>query len=329
MDPEQERNIGVVSLRKTLADRALHDRVILGHNGLLIAGDRVTQSGTQLEVHGTQILNGLQSCHALYEFDGALEGVNVPVKVFATQDENLKDALILASNTQQAFGEYDMLSRKRELRNLQPDFEIDSVRSAQLWLRLKPAEPPRGNRTRNIAPRQLLDGFIAGYLAQPHVVHSGADRGRELIASGKVFASTHEPNSYRALGWMVVRGRLWANASGRWRWLDHNDVEARGARVYPARHQFIYALCRLCADGTIAAELERSPAANRKFQGIVDRLRDDRIGLGLAQLAGLALDDARGSAPLTQQLARTAAFTASVGEAAAERRKEAVRSGLI
>ena len=312
IDPERDRNIGVASLRKTLAHGSLHDRVILGHNGLLIAGDRVALSGTTLEVQGTQILNGLQLCHALFEFDGRLEGVSVPLKVFATHDEALKDALILASNTQQAFGEYDMLSRKRELRNLQPDFEINTVRSSQLWLRLKPAEPPRGIHSRNLTPRQLLDGFIASYLGHPHTVHTGGERGRTLLDAGKVFAADHEPNSYRALGWLIVRGRLWPKASGRWAWQDYADRDTRNPNAYPARHQFTYALWRLCSDDPDDVALDRSPVANRRFQRIVDLLRDDRIGLTLAHLAGLAVQDACGGARLTQQLARTAPFTVDV-----------------
>ena len=328
IDPERSRNLGVASLTKTLSDGSLHDRVILGHNGLLITGDSTILSGSTLEVRGTQILNGLQSCHALFEFDGTLDRVNVPVKVFATSDEGLKDALILASNTQQAFGEYDMLSRKRELRGLQPDFEIGTVRGAQLWLRLKPAEPPRGNPTRNLTPRQLLDGFIAAYMAQPHAVHMGAERGRGLLESGKVFSADHEPNCYRALGWLVVRGRLWARATQKWRWHDREDLEARSSSVYPARHQFTYALWRLCADNPDDTDLVRSPGANRRFQRIVDRLRDDRIGLALAQLAGHTVEDAS-NGRLNQHLARSAPFTADVHQAASKRRAEAESRGLL
>ncbi len=328
IDPDRGRNLGVASLRKTLANGALHDRVILGHNGLLITGDRLSLTGTTLEVHGTQILNGLQSCHALFEFDGDLDRVNVPVKVFATSDEALKDALIVASNTQQAFGDYDMLSRKPELRGMQPDFEESTVRGAQLWLRLKPAEPPRGIHTRNLTPRQLLDGIIATYMAQPHTVHMGAERGRTLLESGAVFSADHEPNSYRVLGWLIVRGRLWARASRKWTWLDHADREVRNPNVYPARHQFTYALWRLCAYNPDDTDLARSPAANRKFQRIVDRLRDDRIGLALAQLAGHAVHDAC-NGRLNQQVARTAPFTADVREAAAKRRAEAMSQGLL
>ena len=247
IDPDRSRNLGVASLRKTLADGALHDRVILGHNGLLITGDRVSLASTTLEVHGMQILNGLQSCHALFEFDGALDRVNVPVKVFATSDEGLKDGLILASNTQQAFGDYDMLSRKPELRSLQPDFELSTVRGAQLWLRLKPAEPPRGIHTRNLTPRQLLDGFIATYMAQPHTVHMGAERGRALLESGKVFSADHEPNSYRALGWLIVRGRLWARASKKWSWMDFRGSRcAQSERLSGAPPIYLRTLAAVC-----------------------------------------------------------------------------------
>ncbi|MDP1910242.1 MAG: hypothetical protein Q8K85_18245, partial [Hyphomicrobium sp.] len=186
-----------------------------------------------------------------------------------------------------------------------------------------------GIRSRNLTPRQLLDGFIASYLAQPHTVHTGGERGRALVDSGKVFAADHEPNSYRALGWMIVRGRLWASASGAWAWQDHADRETRNANAYPARHQFTYALWRLCADDPDDVELGRSPAANRKFQRIVDRLRDDRIGLALAQLAGQAVKDACGGARLTQQLARTAPFTADVRDAATKRRQETARQLLV
>jgi hypothetical protein len=102
----------------------------------------------------------------------------------------------------------------------------------------------------------------------------------------------------------------------------------RNPNVYPARHQFIYALWRLCADNPDDSDLTRSPAANRKFQRIVDRLRDDRIGLELAQLAGHAVNDAS-NGRLNQQVARTAPFTADVLRAAAERRTQAERQGLL
>src|SRR5262249_16105535 len=147
--------------------------------------------------------------------------------IVLTGEEKLKDAIILASNTQAAVDDYDMLARNEGLKELQHIFQRGEASPPErLWLQRRRNEPvdwPEHWEWRDwqrvLRPRNLLDAYAAALLGAPHLAHGNPAAVLNLARNGTVFDPAHEPTLYRALGWLIVTGRKWAQRHDK-KWQD-------------------------------------------------------------------------------------------------------------
>ena len=251
-----------------------------------------------IELAAPQIVNGCQSAHVLVANAAALADCHVPVKIIITQDEGLKDSIVLASNTQAAVDDYDMLARNQGLRDLETAFDrSETLPHHRVWLQRRRNEPvdwpdhwEGKDWTRVVRPRHLLDAYAASIAGIPHTAH---DKPGNILAMAKnetVFHVDHEPTLYRALGWLVVNGRKWAHRNRR-KWQDQYTHSGPGA--YPARHHFVHALWRLAdvtPDAIGAGDLRKSGAADERFQLLINVLQQH--GEKMSDAAGSMIDEA-------------------------------------
>ncbi len=317
-------NPGAFALDKTIAGGKAA-RVLLCHNGVVIvaSGGQLTASGDAIELSSPQIVNGCQSTNVLVNNAAKLGDCHVPIKIVITEDEDLKDAIVLASNTQAAVDDYDMLARNQGLRDLQTVFDRGEAQlHERIWLQRRRDEPidwpehwTNRDWARVMRPRHLLDAYAAAIRAMPHTAHDKPGKILELAQSGEAFGDEHEPTMYRALGWMVVTGRRWARRHNR-KWQDLYTHSGPGS--YPARHQFIHALWRIAdaqPDAIAAPHIAKSGAADQRFQLLIKTLIDHGDALGDA--AGEALEAAgKAKGGLNRDLATRLYFTTAVAEAA-------------
>lgn len=72
------------------------------NNGVTIVSSSVTPAGNRFTLRDYQIVNGCQTSNVLHEcrnIDG-INGVHVPVKIIVTEDEEIKNEITLATNSQ-------------------------------------------------------------------------------------------------------------------------------------------------------------------------------------------------------------------------------------
>ncbi len=97
----QEWNPVNNEIKETLTDPVNKVRFPLMNNGVTIVARSVRLTGNRFTLEDYQIVNGCQTSYVLHECGAHLdESVYVPVRLIATQNEDVKNAIIKATNRQ-------------------------------------------------------------------------------------------------------------------------------------------------------------------------------------------------------------------------------------
>jgi hypothetical protein len=305
-------NPGAIGLLESL-EKGEADQILLRHNGLTLTARRAeVQPDGSLALYQFQIVNGAQTAFVLFRHRHLIDSAMVSVKIVITEDDEIKNGVILGANTQSMVNAYDMLARRREVRSLQQGFDaIAWHRPDRIWLQRRRREwvPREAYATqRFVTLRNLMEAFASACLGVPHRVH--ADSGSLLgDVPEKIFSMSHAPSVYRAMGWLSVAGRTWAQKH-QLNWVDQAD--ARSSRGYPARHQFVFALWLIVDPGPADTGLSRAVrGVNERFEAAC-RLLVSPEGEKFAEAAGQLILQAAGADPLNSALARSKDFTERV-----------------
>lgn len=307
---DQEASPGGYGIRRAIRD-GNGDAIALGHNGLVITATHSSEpKDEKITLEGAQIVNGCQSCHAFFAVRNKLAGVLVPLKIVVSNDVGLRDDIIIASNSQAPIDGFDILACRDEMRRLQLEFHQETWDSPQrLWLRRRRNEEldyPNGveDEDKTLSPKDLVNAFAAAVWGHPHTIHSDGKWPLNKTRKGELLSADHDPMLYKALGWIIAKGRTWGRRQSK----PFNWHIERGDGAFGARHQFIYALWRLSVDNPDSASeglLKEGAGARDRFQNAVNRLS----GPNGDRLADLAAEAVRAGAPNEP---RSLAFTQAV-----------------
>lgn len=329
-------NPGAEGLRHSLHSHE-GDQVILRHNGITIVARKVSlrpsADGTaDVELKAFQIVNGAQSSFVLQRNEDKLANAHIPIKIVETEDEAVKEGVILGANTQSQVTAYDMLAVMPEVRALQQGFNaIGCQRPDKLWLRRRLGERFPDHVTHRfhiVTPRQLLEAFVSAYWGRPHYAHSDSSQLIDHVP-GEIFSREHSTSVYRALGWLLAAGRHWADKNG-FIWSDESNTERdakllkEGERkIYGARHQFVFALWQLCDPNPDSVnERSQNPFGRRdnvekRFEAVCSMLSSPESSPVLTQKAAAAIDAVTAPASMLSMQVRKKAFTDAVRRAVA------------
>ena len=298
-------NVGATALAESLKSD-LQAQILLCHNGVNIVARKAEYNSDEntISLITPQVINGCQSCYTMSEHRDKLDDVKLVVKITITEDQLLKDAIIRGSNTQEVVSDFDMLSRHPYVRELEKEFERSDP-DKKLWLERRMNErmiwhdeDPKFdvNDFRILTPKQLMNGFTACVLKQPHSVHHSPANVLSKLgpvsrkSNLKVFMSEHDPTLYRAIGWLITAARRWGRENNS-PWKDGPTESANGA--YWAKYHFLYALWLLVDDGNgkiTREDLVRGYQAQKRFESIVTKLSTPIKNNPFAKLAGHAVE---------------------------------------
>lgn len=315
-------NPGAVGLKTSLC-RGEGQEVVLRHNGVtIVARGLEAQPNGDVMLREFQIVNGAQTSYVLFRNRELLQGVYIPIKLVVTEDEEIKNGVIVGANTQAPVCQYDMLARVKEVRLLHQAFNaVSSARPEKIWMQRRRREwvPSQAyQELRFVTPRQLLEGFAAAFLGLAHRVQHEPGLLLNHIPE-RIFSMDHDPAVYRAVGWMVVTGRRWAQANSGAKWGSAGLRESGG---YPARHQYVFALRLLVDPEPEQGDLALERGARRVVQRFerICTLLAGAAGAKFAEAAAAVVQDAAGGKTPASTAVRRRDFTDRVQELAMERR---------
>lgn len=167
----QEWNPVNTEIRDTLDSPETARFFPLLNNGVTIVARRVRPTGNKFFLEDYQIVNGCQTSYVLHECRAGLsEDVMIPVRLIATQDENIKNAIIKATNRQTVVTEdqlYALSEFPKKLESFFPTYE--GKKKLYYERRSRQYNGVEGiEKVRVISMTALVRAFAAVFLELPH-----------------------------------------------------------------------------------------------------------------------------------------------------------------
>jgi hypothetical protein len=167
----QEWNPVNSEMRDTLQDPDKQKYFPLLNNGVTIVAKRVHPTANRFLVEDYQIVNGCQTSYVLYESRAALSpDVYIPVRLIATEDPEIRNAIIKATNRQTQVTEDQLFALSDFPKNLESYFPtFDDAHKLFYERRSRQYNAVEGvEKVRVIDMRALVRAFAAIFLELPH-----------------------------------------------------------------------------------------------------------------------------------------------------------------
>lgn len=256
-------------IEHTLGNDELRNSFPLLNNGITIIARSIKRIADTLQITDFQIVNGCQTTHVIFHNKHMVGSeIFVPVKIVATEDTQVVNEVIKATNRQSAVlpealesltpfhRELEDTYRARESRRDLGERIYYERRSKQYLMEQIPS-------TNIVSLTAQIKSFIGMFLDEPH---SHPRYYGELLKAyeGRIFAPDHRPEPYYASGVSILLVDRWLNSRSAWRDL----------RQY--RYQILM-LLRMSISGVKIPQINSNGIASYSLK-IVDTLRDPMHG---------------------------------------------------
>ncbi|MFD7981931.1 AIPR family protein [Kitasatospora indigofera] len=167
----QEYNSVNADIQRTLRDEAAKGRFVVLNNGVTIVARELSTTRDKVAISDYQIVNGCQTSHVLFEQQEYLtDQVQVPLKIVATQDEEVVNSIITATNRQTQVTNEDLYALGTFAKKLE-GFLSSYGGDQRLYYerRSKQYNSVSGiKKVRIITKSQQIRSFAAMFLDEPH-----------------------------------------------------------------------------------------------------------------------------------------------------------------
>jgi AIPR protein len=141
------------------------------NNGITIIARSVTHTGSRFVIEDFQIVNGCQTSHVLFDNQKELDdSVMVPLRLIATQDEDVIEDIIHATNKQTEIESGQFFAISEFARQLEMHFKSFDNEDARLYYERRSRQYDRLNieKTRIVPQTSAIRAFAAMFLNKPH-----------------------------------------------------------------------------------------------------------------------------------------------------------------
>ncbi|MCM3288950.1 AIPR family protein [Paenibacillus sp. MER 180] len=191
------------------------------NNGITIIADEVSIVTTEVTLTNYQIVNGCQTSNVIYECMSEItsNSIYIPIKLIGTTDEETKNAIIKATNSQTALKPEQLIALTKEQKSLE---EYYSAKRTQNRFDLYYERRTEQYRNEDIQKTKIINipfqikATSALFLDLPHEV-SGQYGKVEQSTRGQLFQNIKFLNSYyvSGLSWYRVETFIRNNEEGK------------------------------------------------------------------------------------------------------------------
>lgn len=193
-------------IKKTLEDKKFNEFSLL-NNGVTIIAESNTGKGNTLILENYQIVNGCQTSNVLFECRNieGIENVLIPIKVVITKKEELRDEIILTTNSQSKFTEEQLFAITQFQKTLE-DFYNANKTIDNLYYERRTNQFSNSNISRSsiIEIKEQLKSFMAMFFDLPHLVAGNIGK---VVSNhkDKFFQKDHSPFPYYISGLLSTK----------------------------------------------------------------------------------------------------------------------------
>lgn len=299
----QDYNAVNGEIRETLRDGQGQARFAVLNNGVTVVTRSLRTTGNKFAITDYQIVNGCQTSHVLFdERESLSEAIQVPLKVISTDDEDIINSVITATNRQTQVTTEDLYALGAFQKKLEA-FLSAYPDKKQLYYERRSKQynaTPGIEKVRIITKPQQIRAFAAMFLDDPHRASRYYADLRAQVGD-RIFNEQHKLEPYYVSAYAYYKLEF----------LFRNG--ALPVYYKPARYHLLMA-ARYDAGGADMPAL----TANRiqtYCNKIAESLWDDAAAAKLFTRGISAIDAAVSGAPLTRDVVKTQTFTDAVKSA--------------
>lgn len=251
---------------------------VLMNNGITIVADSITRTGDLFTLEDFQIVNGCQTSHVLFHNRAALVNqVQVPVKLIVSNDGEIKNKIIKATNRQTPVKTEELTALTDFQKALEDFYEaIEGDSKLYYERRSQQFRSATGlEKTRVVSVPTQIRAFASMFLGLPHQASRYYGTLLSSIES-KIFAPDHHPVAYYASSLALFRLESLTRRKG-------VDVKYRPFKYH------LLSIVRTVLGGEQPSHLN-SNKFEKYCEGIVKSLQDEKKCIAALQVACNVLD---------------------------------------
>lgn len=158
-------------IKETLEEKKFTEFSLL-NNGITIIASENRGRTYKFDLHNYQIVNGCQTSNVLYECRN-VEGIDnalIPIKVVITQDEELRDRIILSTNSQSKIEEEELLALTKFQKRLEEFYSSSNDGLNYERRNNQYANKPHVKKKTIVDIREQIKSFVGMFFDEPHEV---------------------------------------------------------------------------------------------------------------------------------------------------------------
>jgi hypothetical protein len=193
-------------IKKTLENGKFNEFSLLNNGVTVIADANIGKSNTFI-LENYQIVNGCQTSNVLFECKDIqnIDSVLIPLKIVITKDEDLRDEIILTTNSQSRFTEEQLFAITQFQKTLE-DYYKSNKQVDNLYYERRTNQFASAGISRSdiIEIREQLKSFMAMFFDLPHLVAGNIGK---IVTDKKddFFQKEHSPIPYYISGLISTR----------------------------------------------------------------------------------------------------------------------------
>jgi hypothetical protein len=176
------------------------------NNGVTVVAKRVGATGRRLVVEDYQVVNGCQTSFVLHETKPSLPpDVYVPLRLIATEDSEVRDSIIKATNRQTQVSDEQLLALSDFPKSLEAFFPTYDGRKKLFYeRRSRQYAAERLEKVRVIDVRTLVRAFASVFMELPHRTTRTYKALLRTVGTD-IFNATHKLEPYYAAAYAHYR----------------------------------------------------------------------------------------------------------------------------
>ena len=167
----QEYNPVNSDIRSSLESDVERSRFALMNNGVTIIAASLKVTGNRFTINDYQIVNGGQTSHVLFDCRESIDStVNVPLRLIATDDEDVVASIVRATNRQTAVKEEQLLALSEFQKKLEMFFATFD-REQRLYYERRSKQYNSSSdveKTRIVTLQSSIRSYASIFLEEPH-----------------------------------------------------------------------------------------------------------------------------------------------------------------
>ncbi len=265
-------------IKQTLEDKKFTEFSLL-NNGITVIASENKGRADRFDLHNYQIVNGCQTSNVLYECRN-LAGIDealIPIKIIVTQDEDLRDSIILSTNSQSKIEEEELLALTKFQKGLEEYYA--SMGDGLFYERRNNqyANKPYVKKKYVVDIREQIKAFVGMFLDEPHEVAGFFGKVYKDLKDD-IFVDKHLFEGYYLAGLIQYKFKELLNAQ---------EIE----RKYNKARYHAFMLFRMLAEKeTFRREYLASTRNKNYFSTLLEVIRDNKKCLEIFQKTFSVLD---------------------------------------